>query len=219
MRVFVTTTRTRLPMSRHALDASSMTARARALLLSLLACGPVAAGAQTIPADAEPGCHAVHVDRTITLSGRYALDYGDESIGPDVGFEEDDASARHLPDHPQRAGVIVFTNQSDARRVPVRRACDARDPRSGDRVPGAGNARSCAAGEGRVSRRAGAARMRRHRAVTPARQRRYSTSSSSSSSASRASRSGAAYALACSSSQPRNDSSGLLWLNSVGYTR
>ncbi len=114
MRVFVTTTRTRLPMSRHALDASSMTARA--LLLSLLACGPVAAGAQAIPADAEPGCHAVHVDRTITLSGRYALDYGDESIGPDVGFEEDDASARHLPDRSQRAGVIVFTNQPDARR-------------------------------------------------------------------------------------------------------
>lgn len=116
MRVFVTMTRTRLPMSRHALDVSSMTARARALLLSLLACGPVAAGAQAIPADAEPGCHAVHVDRTITLSGRYALDYGDESIGPDVGFEEDDASARHLPDRSQRAGVIVFTNQPDARR-------------------------------------------------------------------------------------------------------
>lgn len=66
---------------------------------------------------------------------------------------------------------------------------------------------------------AGAARMRRHRAMTPARSRRYSTSSSSTISPSSASKSGDAYALACSSSQPRNSSSGLLWLNSVGYTR
>lgn len=116
MRVFVTTTRTRLPMIRPVLDVSSMTGRARALLLSLLACGPLAAGAQTIPADAEPGCRAAHLDRTITLSGHYALDYGDESLGSDVWFAEDDASARRLPDRSQRAGVIVFTNQHEARR-------------------------------------------------------------------------------------------------------
>ncbi|MCA7970775.1 MULTISPECIES: hypothetical protein [Burkholderia] len=103
-------------MIRHTIDVSSLTGRARALFLSLLVCGPVAAGAQTIAADAEPGCHAMHVDRTITLSGRYALDYGDESLGSDVWFEEDDASARRLPDRSQRAGVIVFTNQREAAR-------------------------------------------------------------------------------------------------------
>ncbi|CAG2312934.1 hypothetical protein BCCR75502_03702 [Burkholderia sola] len=116
MRVFVTMIRTSLPMIRPAIDVSSMTGRARALFLSLLACGPLAAGAQTIPADAEPACHAMQIDRTITLSGRYALDYGDESIGSDVWFEEDDASARRLPARSQRAGVIVFTNQHEARR-------------------------------------------------------------------------------------------------------
>ncbi|MBN3832042.1 hypothetical protein G3N64_09285 [Burkholderia sp. Ac-20344] len=93
-----------------------MNGRARALFLSLLACGPVAAAARTIPADAEPDCHSVHVGRAITLSGRYALDYGDATIGPDVWFEEDGASARRLPDRSQRAGVIDFTNQRDALR-------------------------------------------------------------------------------------------------------
>ncbi|QVN20037.1 hypothetical protein [Burkholderia pyrrocinia] len=95
-----------------------MNSRARALCLMLLACGSAAAGAQAVPvsADAEPECHAVHVGRTIALSGSYALDYGDESIGPDVWFEEDDASARRLPDRSRRAGVIVFTNQRDATR-------------------------------------------------------------------------------------------------------
>ncbi|NHV26469.1 hypothetical protein [Burkholderia sp. D-99] len=81
-----------------------------------LACGAVAARAQPIPPDAEPACHSVHVGRSITLSGRYALDYGDESIGSDVWFEADDASARRLPDRSQRAGVIAFTNQRDALR-------------------------------------------------------------------------------------------------------
>ncbi|VWD21722.1 hypothetical protein BLA50215_03979 [Burkholderia lata] len=117
MRVFVTTTRTLLPMIRQSLDVSSMTGRARMLCALLwLACGPVAAHAQTIPADAEPECRSVHVDRAITLSGRYALDYGDETIGSEVWFEEDDASARRLPDRSQRAGVIRFMNQRDARR-------------------------------------------------------------------------------------------------------
>lgn len=116
MRVFFTMTRTSLPMIRKALDVSSMTGRARALCLVVLAWGSAASGAQPVPADAEPDCHSVHVGRAITLSGRYALDYGDESIGSDVWFEEDDASARRLPDRSQRAGVIVFTNQHDATR-------------------------------------------------------------------------------------------------------
>ncbi|OXJ29081.1 hypothetical protein CFB82_31005 [Burkholderia sp. HI2714] len=81
-----------------------------------LACGTAAAHAQTIPADAEPECHSVYVGRAITLSGRYLVDYGDEESGEDVWFEEDDASARRLPDRSQRAGVIRFTNQRDARR-------------------------------------------------------------------------------------------------------
>ena len=58
----------------------------------------------------------MHVGRSITLSGRYTVDYGDEESGEDVWFEEDDASARRLPDRSQRAGVIRFTNQRDARR-------------------------------------------------------------------------------------------------------
>ncbi|WP_241019818.1 hypothetical protein [Burkholderia sp. Ac-20345] len=117
MRVFVTTIRMLLPMIRQSLDALSMTGRARVLCALLwLACGAVAARAQTIPADAEPECRSVHVGRAITLSGRYALDYGDESIGSEVWFEEDDASARRLPDRSQRAGVMQFTNQGDARR-------------------------------------------------------------------------------------------------------
>ncbi|WP_412025301.1 hypothetical protein [Burkholderia cepacia] len=95
---------------------SSLHGRARVLCVWLLACSAAAAGAQPVPADAEPDCRAVHVGQAITLSGRYALDYGDESIGSDVWFEEDDASARRLPDRSQRAGVIVFTNQRDARR-------------------------------------------------------------------------------------------------------
>ena len=117
MRVFVTMTRTSLPMIRQSIDVSRMTGRARVLCAVLwLACGPVAARAQTIPGDAEPECHSVHVARAITLSGRYTLDFGDESSGPDVWFEEDDASARRLPDRSQRAGVIRFMNQRDARR-------------------------------------------------------------------------------------------------------
>lgn len=116
MRVFVSMTRTSLPMIRKAFDVSSMHGRARVLCLVLLACGSAAAGAQPVPADAEPDCRAVHAGRAITLTGRYALDYGDESIGSDVWFEEDDASARRLPDRSQRAGVIVFTNQRDATR-------------------------------------------------------------------------------------------------------
>ncbi|VWD29064.1 hypothetical protein BLA17378_07182 [Burkholderia aenigmatica] len=116
MRVFVTMHRTSLPMIRKAPDVSTLTGFARALGVLLLACGAAAAGAQPAPADAEPECHSVHVGRAITLSGRYALDYGDESIGSDVWFEEDEASARRLPDRSQRAGVIVFTNQHDALR-------------------------------------------------------------------------------------------------------
>ncbi|WP_241024907.1 hypothetical protein [Burkholderia sp. Ac-20384] len=117
MRIFVTTIRISLPMIRQAFDLSSMAGRTRVLCAVLgLAGGAAAAHAQTIPADAEPECHSVYVGRAITLSGRYALDYGDESIGADVWFDEDDASARRLPDRSQRAGVIQFTNQSDARR-------------------------------------------------------------------------------------------------------
>ncbi|VWB63709.1 hypothetical protein BLA14095_02861 [Burkholderia lata] len=117
MRVFVTMTRTSLPMIRQSIDVSNLTGRARVLCAVLwLACGAAAAHAQTIPADAEPDCRSVHVGRAITLSGRYALDYGDETIGSEVWFEEDDASARRLPDRSQRAGVIQFTNQGDARR-------------------------------------------------------------------------------------------------------
>lgn len=117
MRVFVTMTRTSLPMIRQSIEVSSMTGRARVLCALLwLACGPLAAHARTIPADAEPECHSVHVGRAITLSGRYALDYGDESIGSYVWFEEDDASARRLPDRSKRAGVIAFANQRDALR-------------------------------------------------------------------------------------------------------
>ena len=117
MRVVVTMTRLSLPMIRQALDLSNLTGRARTLCaVLLLACGPAAAGEQPILADAEPECHAVHVDRTITLSGRYAVDYDDEAIGPDVWFEDDDASAMRLPDRSQRAGMIVFTNQDVARR-------------------------------------------------------------------------------------------------------
>ncbi len=117
MRVFVTMTRTVLPMICPMIDVSSMTGRARVLgVVWLLACGPVAAGGQPIPADAEPECHAVHVDRAITLSGRFAVDYDDDTIGSDVWFAEDDTSVKRLPDRSQRAGVIVFTNQKDARR-------------------------------------------------------------------------------------------------------
>ncbi|UXU90056.1 hypothetical protein [Burkholderia sp. S-53] len=95
---------------------SSLHGSARVLCVWLLACGAAAAGAQPVPTDTEPDCRSVHVGRAITLSGRYALDYGDESIGSDVWFEEDDASARRLPDRSQRAGVIVFTNPRDATR-------------------------------------------------------------------------------------------------------
>ncbi|WP_322082213.1 hypothetical protein [Burkholderia sp. BCC1972] len=117
MGVIVTMARLSVLMIRQALDISNLTCRARMLCAALLlACGPVAAGAQTIPADAEPECHAVHVDRTITLSGRYMLDYGSESSGQDVWFVEDDTSARRLPDPSQRAGVIRFMNQRDALR-------------------------------------------------------------------------------------------------------
>lgn len=117
MRVFVTMTRTSLPMIRQSIDVSNLTGRARVLCAVLwLAGGAVAAHAQTIPADAEPECHSVHVGRSITLSGRYTVDYGDEESGEDVWFEEDDASARRLPDRSRRAGVIRFTNQRDARR-------------------------------------------------------------------------------------------------------
>ncbi|VWM08899.1 hypothetical protein BLA6992_03231 [Burkholderia lata] len=117
MRVFVTSTRTSPPMIRQSIEVSSMTGRARVLCAVLwLACGPVAAHAQTIPADAEPECHSVQVGRAITLSGRYAVDYADEESGEDVWFVEDDASARRLPDRSQRAGVIRFVNQRDARR-------------------------------------------------------------------------------------------------------
>ncbi|WP_241026477.1 hypothetical protein [Burkholderia sp. Se-20378] len=117
MRVFVTTTRTSLPMIRQSIEVSSMTGCARVLCAVLwLACGPVVAHAQTIPADAEPECHSVQVGRAITLSGRYAVDYADEESGEDVWFVEDDASARRLPDRSQRAGVIRFVNQRDARR-------------------------------------------------------------------------------------------------------
>ncbi|MCA8493983.1 hypothetical protein [Burkholderia arboris] len=117
MRVVVTMTRTVLPMIRQMIDVLSMTGRARVPgIVLLLACGSVVAGEQPIPADAEPECHAVHVDRAITLSGRFAVDYDDDTIGPDVWFEEDAASAKRLPDRSQRAGVIVFTNQEDARR-------------------------------------------------------------------------------------------------------
>ncbi|VWD55470.1 hypothetical protein BLA39750_06653 [Burkholderia lata] len=117
MRIFVTMIRISLPMTRQPIEVSSMTGRARVLCAVLwLACGPIAAHAQTIPADAEPECHSVYVGRAITLSGRYLLDYGDEASGQDVWFEDDDASARRLPDRSQRAGVIAFTNQSDARR-------------------------------------------------------------------------------------------------------
>ncbi|WP_256990542.1 hypothetical protein [Burkholderia sp. HI2714] len=117
MRVFVTTTRTSLPMIRQSIDMSSLIVRASVLCaVWWLACGTAAAHAQTIPADAEPECHSVYVGRAITLSGRYLVDYGDEESGEDVWFEEDDASARRLPDRSQRAGVIRFTNQRDARR-------------------------------------------------------------------------------------------------------
>lgn len=106
-------------MIRKPIDVSSMNGCARMLCVALLTCGAAAAGAvraQSIPADAEPDCRAVHIVRTITLTGRYALDYGDESIGSDVWFEADDASARRLPERSQRAGVIDFTNQRDAMR-------------------------------------------------------------------------------------------------------
>ncbi|WP_256976850.1 hypothetical protein [Burkholderia sp. AU31652] len=117
MRVVVTMTRTSLPMIRQSIDVSNLTGRARVLCAVLwLACGAAAAHAQTIPADAEPECHSVYVGRAITLSGRFIVDYGDEESGEDVWFEEDDASARRLPDRSQRAGVIRFTNQRDARR-------------------------------------------------------------------------------------------------------
>ncbi|HGL6717475.1 hypothetical protein NTJ56_31815 [Burkholderia contaminans] len=116
MRVFVTMPRTSLPMIRQSIDVSNLTGRARVLCAVLwLACGAVAAHAQTIPADAEPECHSVHVGPSLTLSGRYTVDYGDEESGEDVWFEEDDASARRLPDRSRRAGVIRFTNQRDAR--------------------------------------------------------------------------------------------------------
>ncbi|AZQ56523.1 hypothetical protein D5R55_28295 [Burkholderia cenocepacia] len=104
-------------MIRQSLDVSNRAGRARVLrVLVWLACAPIAAGAQPIPADAEPECHSVHVGRTMTLSGRYMLDYGSESSGQDVWFVEDDTSARRLPDPSRRAGVIRFMNQRDALR-------------------------------------------------------------------------------------------------------
>lgn len=100
-------------MSCYVFDVFSMIVCVCVLFLLLLVCGLVVVGVQVIFVDVELGCYVVYVDWMIMLLGCYVFDYGDELIGLDVGFEEDDVLVWYLFDCLQCVSVIVFMNQFD----------------------------------------------------------------------------------------------------------
>lgn len=125
MKHFTKTTCTSLQMIQKSIDAARVLSRIRVLGALVCVLGAAVLPTTSAAQDSEGStCHATHIKRVITLSGKYAVDYDDESIGSDVWFTEDDASAKWLPDRSQRSGVLVFTNQGDAvhrLRIPAER--------------------------------------------------------------------------------------------------